>query len=209
MIKHFVFMICENLKIWKHNRIKSIHIDPRTEIGHHVSIASGTYIYKNVKIGNYSYINKNSNVENCIIGNYCSISSNVFISPQEHNLICFSTYPRFNNTLNSAITIIGNDVLVSAGAFIKQGIKIGNGAVVGMGAVVTKDVPPYAIVVGNPAKILRYRFPIDTVDAIENTKWWDKDIQFINQDQLNKIISNICDLKQSKKVEEVKGSRKI
>lgn len=190
MIECLIFSLCENLKFWKHNRIKSIHVHVGTKMGHHISIARGTYVYKNVKIGNYSYINKNTNVENCIIGNYCSISANVFISPQEHNLAVFSTCPRFNSRINEKITVIGNDVLISAGVFIKQGIKIGDGAVIGMGSVVTKDVPPYAIVAGNPARIIRFRFQKDRCDRLEKSKWWDQEFEAINQNEMNQMIAD-------------------
>lgn len=189
MIKNIVYLIFESVKFWNHNKLRSLHIYPGTKLGHHVSVGRGTYIYKNVEIGNYTYINKNSNVENCIIGNYCSISSNVFISPQEHNLKSFSTYPQFDKSQSDKTTVIGNDVLISAGAFIKQGIKIGNGAVVGMGAVVTKNVPEYAVVVGNPAKILRYRFSENGIKLIENSNWWNLNLQSINQDELNEIVN--------------------
>lgn len=189
MIKSIFYMICENIKFWNHNKICSMHICPETKIGHHSTIGKGTYIYKNVRIGDYSYINKNSNIENCTIGNYCSISSNVFISPQEHNLKCFSTYPQFDHNKNEKQTVIGNDVLISAGAFIKQGVTIGNGAVVGMGAVVTKDVPEYAVVVGNPAKVLRFRFSKKVIESIKNSHWWSQRIESVNQSALNELIN--------------------
>lgn len=190
MVREIVFAIHENLKVWKQNSIKSFHVHPDTKIGHHVAIARGTYIYKNVKIGNYSYINKNSNIENCVIGNYCSISANVFVAPQEHALGIFSTYPQFEKNPNRNITIIGNDVLISAGAFVKQGVTIGDGAVIGMGAVVTKDVPPYAVVAGNPAKIIKYRFSESVVSKISSTKWWNKEIESINQNDMNQLIGD-------------------
>ena len=79
----------------------------------------------------------------------------------------------FINQIQSYKTIIGNDVWVGANAIIISGVKIGDGAVIGAGAVVTKDVPPYAIVGGVPAKIIKYRFPKDKIDALLKIKWWD------------------------------------
>lgn len=67
---------------------------------------------------------------------------------------------------------IGNDVWIGVDCIIKRGLTIGNGAVIGANSVVTKDVPPYAIVVGSPAKIIRYRFEQQKIDLIENSKWW-------------------------------------
>ena len=77
------------------------------------------------------------------------------------------------------LTTIGNDVWIGAHAQIKSGITIGTGSIVAAGAVVTKDVPPYAIVGGVPAKIIRYRFPEETVEKLLKSEWWklsDKEI---------------------------------
>ncbi|WP_431269854.1 CatB-related O-acetyltransferase [Dankookia sp. P2] len=71
---------------------------------------------------------------------------------------------------------IGNDVWIGYGAFIRSGITIGDGAIVAAGAVVTRDVAPFAIVGGTPARLLRYRFPPDLIDRLQRTRWWERDI---------------------------------
>ena len=78
-------------------------------------------------------------------------------------------------------TIIGNDVAVMANALIISGVKIGDGAIVGAGAVVTKDVPPYAIVAGNPARIIKYRFSEEQIKALLRIRWWDWTIEEIKE----------------------------
>lgn len=70
------------------------------------------------------------------------------------------------------ITRIGNDVWIGEGAFVKQGVNIGDGAVIGMAAVVTKDVPPFAVVAGNPAHIIKMRFDEETIKDLLHIKWW-------------------------------------
>ncbi|MBR2872690.1 MAG: CatB-related O-acetyltransferase, partial [Lentisphaeria bacterium] len=74
---------------------------------------------------------------------------------------------------------IGSDVWIGLNAVIMDGVTVGNGAVIGTNAVVTKDVPPYAIVVGIPAKVLRYRFDSDTIARLEKLRWFDRDLEFI------------------------------
>ena len=92
---------------------------------------------------------------------------------------------------------IGNDVWIGDGAFIKNGVTIGDGAIIGARAVVTKDIPPYAIVVGVPAKILKYRFSEQIIDRLLNTKWWNLDDSIIKKlpyydiDKCLKILEEI------------------
>lgn len=83
-------------------------------------------------------------------------------------------------------TTIGNDVWIGWGVLIKGGVTIGNGAVIGARSVVTKDVPPYAVVAGVPAKVIKYRFEQEKIDLLQQLQWWDWDIDRIyeNLDRL-------------------------
>ena len=117
------------------------------------------------EIGEGSYVSEFSHISQfTTIGKYCSIGNLVTIGAQPHPLDGFTTFP-FKHRY-SAITRIGNDVWIGSNAVILGGLTIGDGAVVGAGSVVTKNVPPYAIVVGNQARILRYR-------KIQIGGWWD------------------------------------
>ncbi len=80
---------------------------------------------------------------------------------------------RYTDAANKGATVIGHDVWVGHGATVLSGVKIGNGVVVGAQAVVAKDVPAYSIVVGNPAKVVRYRFQPETIERLLNLCWWD------------------------------------
>ena len=80
-----------------------------------------------------------------------------------------------------AETVIGNDVWIGAGTFIRPGVTVGNGAVVGMGSVVTRDVAPYTIVAGNPARVIRTRFPEELCRRLDASCWWDRDPAFLKE----------------------------
>ena len=111
-----------------------------------------------------------------IIGRYCSISKDVFISGSNHPITSLSTGsaprpPRTHYKI-APYTVIGCDVWIGANSIILQGRKIGHGAIIGAGSVVTKDVPPYTIVAGNPAKAISHRFNEDIIAGLLETKWW-------------------------------------
>ena len=80
---------------------------------------------------------------------------------------------------NKGDTVVGNDVWIGYGSTIMPGVRIGDGAIVASCSVVTKDVPPYAIVDGNPADVIRYRFDDATISALLALRWWDWDIETI------------------------------
>ena len=135
-------------------------------------------------------------LHNVKIGRYCSIAAGVWIAPDEHPIDwltanpvsyapeCFEWSRRWRDralpkamTCNHARSVeIGNDAWIGSGAFIKGGVKIGDGAVVAAHAVVVKDVPPYAIVGGVPAKVIRYRFDAATINELLELKWWNYDL---------------------------------
>ena len=145
--------------------------------GNGVSIADTVIVSSDVSIGKYSYVNPHSTLENCTVGNYCSISAGVNICPGEHDLYAISTHPLFarDEIPKRVPVVIGHDVLISLNAVILKGVRIGNGAVIGAGAVVTKDVEPYEIVGGVPAKHIGWRFDPETRERIEQSRWWEKE----------------------------------
>lgn len=154
-------------------------------------IRDKTEIYGNIELGAYSYISgPGSYVDGAKIGKHCSIARYVTLGVTGHNYNWVSTSAAFiDRTLDINNTpphvpqknpvIIGNDVWIGMYAIVNRGIKIGDGAVVASGAVVTKDVPPYAIVGGNPAKIIKYRFSPEIIENLLEIKWWDWDESLI------------------------------
>ena len=146
------------------------------------------------KIGRYTYgipkiiaYNKYSQTGSLTIGSFTSISTGVTILlGGNHRLDWVTTYPFgvfWKNYLGkyipgpSAITkgdvIIGNDVWIGMNVTILSGVTIGNGVVIGAQSVISKDVPPYAIVVGNPGRVVRYRFDPATIKELLKISWWD------------------------------------
>ena len=117
------------------------------------------------------------------IGHYCSIAADVeILLGGEHKFEFVSSYP-FNvfntkysdleTTRSKGDVIIGSDVWIGRGAMILSGVNVGHGAVIAANAVIAKDVPPYAIVAGNPAKVLKYRFGESQVASLLELAWWD------------------------------------
>lgn len=145
------------------------------------SVGDNCLIYRNVvvgekvKIGEFSSINDGTVIETGSIGKACSIGVDCIISPGVHTMDFFTTSSllykkRFSQPVHT--TRIGNDVWIGSRSIIMRGVTIGDGAVIGANAVVTKDVPPYAVVAGVPARIIKYRFNEDLIDRIENMSIW-------------------------------------
>lgn len=134
-------------------------------------------------IGINSYINQmdiqlnsgNENI-NIHIGNYCSIAYNVtLLVDRNHDYQSVSTSPLLEikrKLPKKGQIIIGHDVWIGNSVTILSGVRIGNGAVIGAGTVVTKDVPAYAVVAGNPMRIVKYRFDIAQINKLQKIKWW-------------------------------------
>ena len=165
-----------------------------------LSLGSSLIIEENVEfsekinsIGKGTYIGSGTVIGNCdSIGNYCSISKDAKIGMSNHPLNFVSTSPRFylskygkvkNDLYNHSQikgSVIEDDVLISSNAVIMEGLRIGQGSVIGAGAIVTKDVDPYSIVTGVPAKLVRFRFSKKKIEKLMKLNF-DDDDQILNQ----------------------------
>lgn len=201
-IKKYISNIYTISKLRKNNKISYIsNVDEKTYLEGRNFIGKNTTIDKS-NIGQGTYIGLNCKLGNCQIGRYCSISSYVEVIYGTHPVNTFvSTHPSFysmdnqigfsfveSNMFNerkyadskkSVSVIIGNDVWIGYGARIMEGITIGNGAIIAAGALVTKDVQPYSIVGGVPAKLIRQRYEEEKIEFLQEFCWWDKDYLWI------------------------------
>lgn len=173
---------------------------------------------KNIFVGDYTYFDdrkhdplkfeENNVLYNydldrvkLVIGKFCAIASDTrFLMTGDHKLDAISTYPfiifqegwenafDYNEFPVKGDIIVGHDVWFGYNSFVKGGVNIGHGAIVAANAVVVKDVPPYAIVAGNPAKVVKMRFDDKTVKKLLQISWWDWSIQHITEH-----LSVICD----------------
>lgn len=154
----------------------------RCRIGNNVALNRRSYLNDSV-IGDYSYSGSNTTMNFASIGKFCSLARNVDIGGFDHDYRKVTTMPMFRFQQLSGggdpeigekeLCVIGNDVWIAAGTQILHKVSVGDGAVVGGGAVVTKDVPPYAIVAGVPAKIIKFRFDEQTIAELMEIRWWD------------------------------------
>ena len=148
------------------------------------AIAYTPFFLHNVIVGDYSYIAKNSNISNCTIGKFCSIGPNFCCGLGIHPTNGISTHPMFykGKVEEYKHVTIGNDVFIGANVTVLDGVKIADGAIIGAGAVVVEDIPPYAVAVGVPAKVIKYRFDGSTIKQLLAIEWWNWD-----DDQLKKV----------------------
>lgn len=157
-------------------------------------------------VDNYTYIADGSRFFNTTIGKYCSIGPGVRCGMGKHPSRDFvSTFPAFFSTAGQAQICfanknyfmelepikIGNDVWIGANAIILDGVNIGHGAIIGAGAVVTKNVPDYAVAVGVPAKVIRYRFTPEQIEFLNKDQWWNKNEKWLqeNYHEMHNIVN--------------------
>ena len=127
------------------------------------------------KIGKYTFIARHNSLYNVEIGNYCCFGPDIHIGGMQHSYWWYSMSPFLSDECKSPErTVIGNDVWIGAQAIIKQGVRIGDGAVIGANSFVNKDVEPFSIVVGSPAKHIKYRFEKDIQKAITESAYWNE-----------------------------------
>lgn len=147
-----------------------------------------------VKMGRHSYCAGGSVINHAKIGRFCSIGNEVIIGTWLHPTHLVSTFPGFyakgKHTIRfrhdeeikeTAEITIGNDVWIGSRALVLGGITVGDGAIIGAGAVVTKNVEPYAVVAGVPARTIRKRFPQSTIDRLLALGWWDYDDEILRR----------------------------
>lgn len=156
-------------------------------------------------VGKYSYAGINLTMNWTKLGKFCSIGRNVDIGGFDHDYTKVTTMPHFRwnqmikgggkipDKMENNYCSIGNDVWIAAGAQILHKARVGDGAIVGGGAVVTHDVPPFAIVVGVPAKVIGYRFDQKYIDALLDIKWWDWPIDIIKENMDMLMDSDVND----------------
>lgn len=170
-------------------------VDLASEFEGFNKLNNGTHISAS-KIGRFTYFAGRTRVTRAKIGAFCSIGPDCQLGGfGMHPTDWVSTHPAFYSTLSQANynfvkkdyyqelmeVVIGNDVWIGARVCILDGCKIGDGAIVAIGSIVTKDVPPYAIVGGIPAKLIRYRFSDDVIIEIQETNWWNWTLEKISK----------------------------
>ena len=163
----------------------------------HNSVGNSTYL-SGTAMGYGSFVGFGNEFSNCKIGKYCSIGSNIRVVAATHPVSGFiSSHPAFYSdsywfryvkqakfkehltTSDGYQCKIGNDVWIGDNTLIIGGVEIGDGAIIAMGSVVLHDVPPYTIVAGVPAKEIRKRFNSETIEALQQIRWWDKTVDWI------------------------------
>lgn len=182
---------------------KNVSFNQYTDFGGYNKICSGTLVSCS-KIGKNTYIGCNCLLPNAEIGKYCSLGNNIMVVQATHPShtfvstapVFFSPYKQANRTfadksyfeeflqVSGKSVIIRNDVWIGNDVKIKGGITIGDGAIIAMGSVVTKDVPPYSIVGGVPAKVLKYRFDDKIIRKLLAYKWWDKEDDWLQENYM-------------------------
>ncbi len=187
--------LSHDTKVWKNVYLKNVITNGRVSIGDNSRIEDSIFLdsvnlQRNAMIygcslGRYTYTGRNFVAWHSKIGSFCSISWNVSLGGGEHDYHRVTSsaflysdifdlrgdhkgYNRFTKECE-----IGNDVWIGCNVVVCRGVKIGNGAVIAAGAVVTKDVEPYTIVGGVPAKLIKKRYDNDICERMKKIKWWD------------------------------------
>lgn len=181
-------------------------VDNRSVLGDRVVLFQGAKVI-NSSIGAFTYVQKNTGIYHASIGRYCSVSEDVMIGLATHPTHHVSTHPMFYSVDQPlpvkleglqikltedqlySHTTVGHDVWIGARSILLGGLSIGTGAIIAAGSVVTREVEPYSIVAGVPAKKVKMRFDESTVSKLLESNWWQKSQDWIekNADKMHEI----------------------
>lgn len=151
-----------------------------------------------LKLGRYSCVGRMCTIQETKIGSFCALADYLTIGCDDHDYRMITTHPFWHDSswgISEDITFskqyrqkeyeppceIGNDVWFGAGVIVCRNVRIGDGCVIGAGAVVTKDIPPYSVVVGTPGRVIKRRFPDGMIERLEQCKWWDLPLDAIRK----------------------------
>lgn len=198
-LKHIVRNVRRAIR-YRALRSQGVFIDPKASVGRTSKFSGYNKVNAHTKLincslGKMSYVGEYAHLANCSVGAYCSIGPDVCIGPGIHPTRWLSTHPAFySNAMQTMVsfvnelnydenkyTYIGNDVWIGIRVVIMDGVTIGDGAVIAAGSIVTKDVPPYAIVGGVPAQIIRMRFDEEVITELLDWKWWDLPLETVKK----------------------------
>ena len=161
---------CLHIARFPSRRFSHTHYDATNNIAGGVSL-------KRCRLGSSNYVAKRCSFYNVVVGSYCCFGPDVHIGGMQHSYWWYSQSPLLSDYCHQpAQTTIGNDVWIGAACVIKQGITIGDGAVIGANSFVNKDVEPFSIVAGSPARHIKYRFDQDVRKRLMETQYWNQDI---------------------------------
>lgn len=192
------------MKIKYQRKYKFLRIGYKSKLSN-VTFGKYNWIGPDVFIGNssvddFSYISEKSVIYETTIGKFCSIGPNVRTAPGKHPTHTFvSTHPAVYSNPSNLLKnfskkdaysyvkqiVIGNDVWIGANALILDGVKIGDGAIIGANSIVNKDIEPYSIVGGIPSKLIKYRFNQEEIEFLLKIRWWENSDEWIELNQEN------------------------
>lgn len=185
-------MIIFKKAIFRVFRILTGHVGIYGRIGKGNKFKRGVFVQENTVIGKYCYFGPSTMINNAEIGNYCSFAPGVKIGQANHSKDYITTFQGISgkmigHSLWGKPAVIGNDVWCGANAVIMQNICVGDGAIIGANAVVTRDIPDYGIAVGVPARVIKYRFDEPIRGKIKESNWFLLDI-----DEAKAVISDLA-----------------
>lgn len=175
-----IFFFLKSILRYPADRLKS------NSIHHSTRISQNSLISKS-RIGRGNYIAPNTVIINTRIGNYCSIAPSVQIGGMQHSYWWLSTSTRLSDQcISDKVTTVGNDVWIAAGCIIKQGVTIGDGAVIGAMSFVNTDIPENTIYFGSPAKFYKKRLDDQLFSKLKESRYWE-----LNPDKAKEILRKI------------------